>query len=296
MDQSTTPKRKPGRPRKQKPESNPSEANPLEATIKAARKAYDPQAGIQFPKSSKASESPREGQGQANPQPITQLGAVDTAPTGECTSHALGLSTGAAICTPLPPLRVRGELSRPEDWVKSLSEAQVEAFATAWIATGKRTKWLFQNSDQFGRENASTRGAILRELEAHPVCKLTVSRLTGELVMSDLERRKRLKDIAAAAPHELRGYADQLKAIEIDSRHDPESVENKRRSEAANSLTFNAPVSLFFMPSTQARAIPSAPEPKQAEAIEVQTRVASSSLPTSLPSHLPPVGGGTPRT
>ena len=113
--------------------------------------------------------------------------------------------------------------------------------------------------------------------------------------MDDLARRKLLKEIAHAPEHGLRGFADNLKAIELDSKADPESVENKRKSEAANSLTFNAPVSLFFMPSTQARAIQPAPEPKQAEAIEVQTRVASSSLPTSLPSPLPPVGG-TPRT
>lgn len=203
----------------------------------------------------------------------------------------LGGATGAATLPPLPSPRAHGKLVNVHQYASSFSNEQVEMWATAWIATGKRQQWLIEACPQIGRENNRFRADLVRELESHPVAQETVIRLREEAVMSDLQRRKLLKAIAHAPEHGLRGFADNLKAIELDSKADPESVENKRKSEAANSLTFNAPVSLFFMPSTQARAISPAPEPKQAEAIEAQTMVASSSLPTSLPSPLPPVGG-----
>lgn len=284
MDQSTTPhKRKPGRPRKQKPEAGiqnaqapesiPSE-NPLEATIKAARKAYAPKARIQSLQASKASEALKETQGQANTSQAKDSAIGEASKQGAGESTATGRGMGAATLAPLPSPRAHGKLVNVHQYASSFSNEQVEMWATAWIATGKRQQWLIEACPQIGRENNRFRADLVRELESHPVAQETVIRLKDEQVMSDLQRRKLLKEIAHAPEHGLRGYADNLKAIELDSKADPESVENKRKSEAANSLTFNAPVSLFFMPSTQARAIPQPPEPKQAEAIEVQTRVA----------------------
>jgi hypothetical protein len=148
-----------------------------------------------------------------------------------------------------------------------------------------------------GRENDRWRADLIGQLERHPVALETIANLKSEQVMSDLQRRKLLRQIAETESHPMRGDSDRINAIKVDAELDPESTPNKlKQSKAeANSLTFNAPISLFFMPSTQARAIPQPPESKQAEAIEVQTMVATSSLPTSLPPPLPPVGG-TPRT
>lgn len=289
MEQPTPHKRKPGRPRKAKPNagaqntqtpSNPSEANPLEATIKAARKAYDPQAGIQSFQASKASEALKETQGQANSSQAKDSPTREASKqgAGEAMRTGTGMATGAAISHPFPLPRTRGNLMNASAYVNSLAPELIEGWATAFIATGKREKWIIDVCPAIGRENNRWRADLIHELERSEVALATIARLKEEAVMSDLQRRKLLKEIAHAPEHGLRGFADNLKAIELDSKADPESVENKRKAEAANSLTFNAPVSLFFMPSTQARAIP-----QQAEAIEVAT------LPT------PPVGG-TPGT
>lgn len=278
MEQSTTPKRKPGRPRKQRPapESNSSETNPLEATIKAARSAYEP------------SNRPRG--------PIVPRGTQGT-DKGEATAMGTDrLGVGAAILSPsLPVPRARGKLTPAAEYASSFSNEQVEMWATAWLCSGNRQRWLREAQPLIGRENDRWRADLIKALEANPIAQETVARLKEEAVMSDLQRRKLLKEIAHAPEHGLRGYADNLKAIELDSKADPESVENKRRSEAANSLTFNAPVSLFFMPSTQARAIQPTPEPK---AIEVVAKDCTDIRyndkdPAALP--LPPVGG-TPGT
>ena len=87
--------------------------------------------------------------------------------------------------------------------------------------------------------------------------------------MSTLERRKKLKDISEAPEHPMKGLADNLKAIELDAKEDPESMVNKQK-DGCGGLTFNAPVSLFFMPSTQVRAIEEKPALKVTEAIEVK--------------------------
>ena len=134
MDKSTTPKRKPRRPRKQKPEagiqtptkpeSNSSEANPLEATIKAARSAYEP------------SNQPRS--------PIVPRGTSNAHKDAICepTAEPTGEPTGATILSPLPSPRAQGKLASPAEYASSFSNEQVEAWATAWICSGNRQRWL----------------------------------------------------------------------------------------------------------------------------------------------------------
>lgn len=271
MEQPTPHKRKPGRPRKTKPdagtpntqtpESNPSE-NPLEATIKAARSAYEP---------SNQSRSPIVPQG-------TDKGEVTA--KGD---DRLGM--GAVTLAPLPSPRAHGKLVNVHQYASSFSNEQVEMWATAWIATGKRQQWLIEACPQIGRENNRFRADLVRELESHPVAQETVIRLKEEQVMSDLQRRTKLRKIAESEEHGLRGYADHIKAIELDAKLDPESNIGKRTE--SQSQVFNAPVSLFFIPSTQAAKIATATESQPI------LEVPSLTLPTSSP--LPPVGG-TPGT
>ena len=218
------------------------------------------------------------------------VGVGEAMGTGTGTARGMG----AAISSPsLPVPRARGKLTSPESYVKLLTKEQLWSWAASWLATGNRREWICCAQPQIGRENDAYKAELFRQAERLPDFAEACATIKQDMVMDDLARRKLLKEIAHAPEHGLRGFADNLKAIELDAKSDPESNLGKRTE--SQSQVFNAPVSLFFMPSTQARAIQQPPEPKQAEAIEVRTGVASSSLPTSLPSPLPQVGG-TPGT
>ena len=287
MEQPTPHKRKPGRPRKAKPAAgiqttqSPSkpESNPLEATIKAARKAYEP---------SNQSRSPIVPRGTSN----AHKDAI-CEPTGEPT----GATMGAAILAPLPSPRAQGKLASPAEYASSFSNEQVEAWATAWICSGNRQRWLREMQPGIGRENDRWRADLIGQLERHPVALETIANLKSEQVMSDLQRRKLLRQIAETESHPMRGASDRINAIKVDAELDPESTPNRLKQQKAesNSLTFNAPVSLFFMPSTQARAISPAPEPKQViDVAKACPETRYNSQDPAAPT-LPPVGG-TPRT
>lgn len=251
-----TKQRKPRKPRTN-PEPQP---NPLEAQIKQARKAYGSTVG----------ESE-----------LVPPNALQTAKEG-----GLGEEKRVAVTPtlpPLPPCRVRGNLLTPREFVNSLAPELLDAWAHAFIATGKRQEWLFKVGPHFGRENNRYRSDVIRELETNPQVLETLANLKAEQVMSDLQRRRLLKQIAHAPEHGLRGFADNLKAIELDAKSDPESNLGRRAESASGSLTFHAPVSLFFMPSTQARTV----------ALESQPQLASNALTLDVAPPLdPPRGGG----
>ena len=230
----------PRKPRKQRNQSTPKpEHNPLSEAIQATRKAYGsssvPRGTIQ----------PKDGG--------SKQGGDDS--RKDDTGKA---RVGAVICSPLPPLRTRGNVANATLWVESLTDQQVEAWATSFVATGKRQQWLLDSQPALGRENNATRADLVRCLERHPVAVATIARLKSELVLSDLERRRKLKDIALSSEHELRGYSDHIKAIELDAKLDPESNLGKAKDSAQ--AVFQAPVNLFFCSSTQATKQSAGPE------------------------------------
>ena len=226
--------KKPCKQRK-KPTQQP-EHNPLSDAIQATRKAYG------------ASSVPR--------------GTIQAKDKGSKRDEGKGAAKGmgAVTLSPLPPLRTRGNVANATLWVESLTDQQVEAWATSFVATGRRQQWLLDTQPALGRENNATRADLVRCLERHPVAVETIARLKSELVLSDLERRRKLKDIALSSEHELRGYSDHIKAIELDAKLDPESNLGRKPDSASN--VFTAPVNLFFCASTQAVRDATSPEPK----------------------------------
>lgn len=253
----TTTKRKPGRPRKTQPGTPSLEPNPFEASLKASREAYDSTRGI--------ARNPTPPQltvlqgGKASPESHTSKASRDTTTKGSTASNASALASsgqgdsplGPQILPPFPSLRAHGKLLMPRDFVNSLAPELLCAWAEAFIATGKRQQWLIDTCPQLGRENNRYRADVVREIETQQVTQAELLRLKSEEVMSDLDRRRKLKAIAESPEHPMKGWADNLKAIELDARHDPESCMAKSSRE--QSTVALPPINLFFLPQGAAR-------------------------------------------
>jgi len=265
----TTAKRKPGkpgRPRKTQatPEASPEPENPFSAQLKASRESYDSTKG--------SARNPKPGpltllQGglASNPEPkASKATRAWTSSSSNATNGSAGTTLDAKLAVAVdgktlgtqtlptfPPFRVRGNVASATNYVKSLAPELLEQWAANFIATGKRQDWLFKVAPHFGRENNRYRADIVREIETQQVTQQELMRLKAEEVMSDLDRRRLLKSIAHAPEHEMKGWADNLKAIELDARHDPESCMSKgSNSQAPAALPA---VNLFFLPASAAR-------------------------------------------
>ena len=210
--------------------------NPAEKAIKAARAAYDGDSG----KDNKPLET-INGDREDGDEPFE----------------------------PLPTPRQNKMLLSPVEWANQLTERQIEAWAKSYVATGKNWQYFQGTGSAWIRENLSWRSNSVKAVSELPWAQECIERFRTEYTMSTLERRKKLKEISEAPEHPMKGLADNLKAIELDSKEDPESMVNKQK-DGCGGLTFNAPVSLFFMPSTQVRAIEEKPALNVTEAIEVK--------------------------
>lgn len=274
----TAPKlRKPRKPRSQLTNAtNPiplAQVNPLEASIRQARKAYGSTVGEGEPVPPNALSEAAKG--NAGSEGKNGMGE------GKAGQGEGRLGMGAPTLPPLPPPRTRGTVETPSQYVKSIPDAVVVAWATSFVTTRNSQRLLADLQPGIGRENQRWRADLVHELERLPLAIETMSQVRSELVMSDLQRRTKLRKIAETEEHALRGYADHIKAIELDAKLDPESNLG-RRTEQASGMTFNAPVSLFFMPSTQARTLGAA---------QPVTLDSSTVIDVSPPLDPPPGGG-----
>ena len=81
-----------------------------------------------------------------------------------------------------------------------------------------------------------------------------VIRLRQECVMSTLERRRKLKAISEAPEHPMKGLADNLKAIELDAKEDPEFVGNAKLV-GGNTENVTNVLNMFCLPDDAVRAV-----------------------------------------
>ena len=175
---------------------------------------------------------------------------------------------------PLPTPRQDKRLLSPVEWANQLTERQIEAWAKSYVATGKNWQYFQGTGSAWIRENLSWRSNSVKAVSELPWAQECIERFRTEYTMSTLERRKKLKEISDAPEHPMKGLADNLKAIELDAKEDPESMVNKQK-DGCGGLTFNAPVNAFFLPSTLVKLIEEKPALKVTEAIEVKEVVPS---------------------
>ena len=128
----------------------------------------------------------------------------------------------------LPHPREGTRLKTPKEWVDELGEDHLVAWAEHFVATGRNWGYFQASGSGWTRENLGWRTATSRLVAEHPVAQEVVIRLRQECVMSTLERRRKLKAISEAPEHPMKGLADNLKAIELDAKEDPEFVGNAK--------------------------------------------------------------------
>ena len=183
-------------PRKKK--SPNTAGNEMEGAIKAAREAY---AGV--PEAKEAPVVGGVGKGEDEERRMRKM-------------------------APLPHPRQGGKLISGKEWAALLTDEQVEAWAENFVATGRRQGLFWDRGGPWTKENNLWRAESTRAVEALPAAMEAVARLKDECVMSTLERRKKLKKISEAPEHPMKGLADNLKAIELDAKEDPEAVQNAK--------------------------------------------------------------------
>ena len=233
----TTP-RKPRKQRTSKPKLD--HPNPFAEQLSNTRKAYS----AEF----RAKEATREA--EAKDEQGSEEGRANNGERG----------TGAAICSPLPEPRTRGKLINASEYADAIPEQTVIAWATQYVTSRNGQRFLADLQPGIGRENQRWRADLVHALERHPAAIEAMSEVRSRLVLSDLQRRSKLRSIAESPEHELRGYSDHIKAIELDAKLDPES--NLGRAKDSAQAVFQAPVNLFFCASTQAVRDATSPEPK----------------------------------
>ena len=154
----------------------------------------------------------------------------------------------------------------------TITEESKVAFAN-WVHSTPtridRTKWWMDAYPQVRKLNHWGRLDLVDKIMADPIVRAELDRLALEDaqsgVMTQRQRRQKLKVIADTSEHPTRGYTDHIKAMELDAKLDG-TLGSANRSEAAQDGQQRAPaLNLFFLNTAEVKpAIAVGPAPSGA--------------------------------
>ena len=143
----------------------------------------------------------------------------------------------------------------------TITEESKVAFAN-WVHSTPtridRTKWWMDAYPQVRKLNHWGRLDLVDKILADPIVRAELDRLALEDeragVMTQRQRRQKLKTIADTTEHPTRGYTDHIKAMELDAKLDG-TLGSANRSGAAASDTQRLPaLNLFFLNTAEVKA------------------------------------------
>ena len=140
----------------------------------------------------------------------------------------------------------------------TITEESKVAFAN-WVHSTPtridRTKWWMDAYPQVRKLNHWGRLDLVDKIMADPIVRAELDRLALEDaqsgVMTQRQRRQKLKTIADTTEHPTRGYTDHIKAMELDAKLDGTLG---RAAEAAQDGQQRAPaLNLFFLNTAEVK-------------------------------------------
>ena len=177
----------------------------------------------------------------------------------------------------------------------TITEESKVAFAN-WVHSTPtridRTKWWMDAYPPVRKLNHWGRLDLVDKIQADPIVRAELDRLALEDaqsgVMTQRQRRQKLKTIADTTEHPTRGYTDHIKAMELDAKLDGTlgSVSRSEASSAASAAERPA-LNLFFLNTAEVKpAIAVGPAP-QAERADLAISQWTLDVPTE-PESPPP--------
>ena len=120
-----------------------------------------------------------------------------------------------------------------------------------------RTKWWMDAYPQVRKLNHWGRLDLVDKILADPIVRAELDRLALEDeqagVMTQRQRRQKLKTIADTTEHPTRGYTDHIKAMELDAKLDGTLGKSAEASSAASAAERPA-LNLFFLNTAEVKA------------------------------------------
>ena len=153
----------------------------------------------------------------------------------------------------------------------TITEESKVAFAN-WVHSTPtridRTKWWMDAYPQVRKLNHWGRLDLVDKILADPIVRAELDRLALEDeqagVMTQRQRRQKLKTIADTTEHPTRGYTDHIKAMELDAKLDGTLGKSAEASSAASASERPA-LNLFFLNTAEVKpAIAVGPAPSDA--------------------------------
>ena len=155
----------------------------------------------------------------------------------------------------------------------TITEESKVAFAQ-WVHSTPtridRTKWWMDAYPPVRKLNHWGRLDLVDKIQADPIVRAELDRLALEDaqsgVMTQRQRRQKLKTIADTTEHPTRGYTDHIKAMELDAKLDG-TLGSANRSEASSaaSAAERPALNLFFLNTAEVKpAIAVGPAPSDA--------------------------------
>ena len=143
----------------------------------------------------------------------------------------------------------------------TITEESKVAFAN-WVHSTPtridRTKWWMDAYPQVRKLNHWGRLDLVDKIMADPVVRAELDRLALEDersgVMTQRQRRQKLKTIADTTEHPTRGYTDHIKAMELDAKLD--GTLGKSADAATDSQQRLPALNLFFLNTAEVKATP----------------------------------------
>ena len=143
----------------------------------------------------------------------------------------------------------------------TITEESKVAFAN-WVHSTPtridRTKWWMDAYPQVRKLNHWGRLDLVDKILADPIVRAELDRLALEDeqagVMTQRQRRQKLKTIADTTEHPTRGYTDHIKAMELDAKLD--GTLGKSADAATDSQQRLPALNLFFLNTAEVKATP----------------------------------------
>ena len=151
----------------------------------------------------------------------------------------------------------------------TITEESKVAFAN-WVHSTPtridRTKWWMDAYPPVRKLNHWGRLDLVDKIQADPIVRAELDRLALEDaqsgVMTQRQRRQKLKTIADTTEHPTRGYTDHIKAMELDAKLDGTLGKSAESASSAASAAERPALNLFFLNTAEVKpALPVAVGP-----------------------------------
>lgn len=177
----------------------------------------------------------------------------------------------------------------------TITEESKVAFAS-WVHSTPtridRTKWWMDAYPQVRKLNHWGRLDLVDKIMADPIVRAELDRLALEDeqagVMTQRQRRQKLKTIADTTEHPTRGYTDHIKAMELDAKLDGTLGRAADASSAASAAERPA-LNLFFLNTAEVKpALPVAVGPAPSDAPRADLAISQWTLDVPTEPESPP--------